>query len=37
MSKFIHKNLNAIAMVFTSICFIVGLFAGNKLVTNRKK
>jgi hypothetical protein len=30
MSKFIRKNIQAIGIVFTTICFVVGLLAGNK-------
>ncbi len=36
MRSFINKNIQAIAMVFTTICFVIGLFAGNKLITRRK-
>jgi hypothetical protein len=36
MRNFIYKNIQAIAMVFTTICFVIGLFAGNKLITRRK-
>lgn len=36
MSKFINKNFQAIGIVFTTICFVIGLLAGNKLVTRRK-
>ena len=37
MRSFIYKNFKAISMVFTTICFVIGLFAGNKLITNRRK
>ena len=30
MSKFIRKNFQAIGIVFTTICFVIGLLAGNK-------
>ena len=30
MSKFINKNIQTIGIVFTTICFVVGLLAGNK-------
>ena len=30
MSKFINKNIQAIGIVFTTICFVIGLLAGNK-------
>jgi hypothetical protein len=30
MSKFIHNRIQAIGIVFTTICFVVGLLAGNK-------
>lgn len=36
MSNIINKNIKAIAMVFTTICFVIGLFAGNKLITRKK-
>jgi hypothetical protein len=36
MRNFISKNIQAIAMVFTTICFVIGLFAGNKLITRKK-
>jgi hypothetical protein len=36
MKTIINKNINAIAMVFTTICFVIGLFAGNKVITRRK-
>jgi len=36
MRNFIYKNTQAIVMVFTTICFVIGLFAGNKLITRRK-
>ena len=36
MHSFIYKNFKAISMVFTTICFVIGLFAGNKLITRRK-
>lgn len=37
MRNFFYKNIKAISMVFTTICFVIGLFAGNKLITNRRK
>jgi len=36
MKTIINKNIKAIAMTFTTICFVIGLFAGNKLITRRK-
>ncbi len=30
MSKFIRKNIQAIGIVLTTICFVIGLLAGNK-------
>ena len=30
MSKFINKNIQKIGIVFTTICFVVGILAGNK-------
>lgn len=30
MSKFINKNIQVIGIVFTTICFVIGLFIGNK-------
>ena len=36
MSKFINKNIQVIGITFTTICFVVGLLAGNKLITRRK-
>ena len=36
MKTIINKNIKAIAMIFTTICFVIGLFAGNKLITRKK-
>ena len=36
MRKFINKNIQVIGITFTTICFVIGLFAGNKLVTRKK-
>ena len=30
MRKFINKNIQAIGIVLTTICFVIGLLAGNK-------
>ena len=36
MRNFIYKNVTTITMVFTTMCFVVGLFAGNKFVKRNK-
>ena len=37
MSKFINKNIQVIGMVFTTICFVIGLFIGNKAGNKLRK
>ena len=40
MRNFIYKNIKAISMVFTTICFVIGLIAGDRartLYTSRNK
>ena len=37
MSKFINKNIQVIGMVFTTICFVIGLFIGNKTGNKLRK
>jgi len=37
MSKFINKNIQAIGILFTTICFVIGLFVGNKAASKFTK
>ena len=36
MRKFINKNIQTIGITFTTICFVIGLLAGNKIVSRKK-